>query len=410
MSQLKLSPHDTQRLLSALKDNAGLLNYKKLTRQLKGRVSRPNSAQQQLQPQPQQAAAVTAVAAAGKPTQYVVDRMLHLQQQQQHGFSSLAPEVDTQPSRPSTAPARAQQTGISGVRPSAAAAADGVDLWFAGSSRGQVAAAAALRAWSPTHAAEQVIDNATMSRTVPVSVLQDASPAGDGGAARSTSAAGAGHVSDILPGWVVGANPVHGTCKVVQPFGSCVGTPAAAIDAAPAAPTAAVGTAVDPVGAAVAAPVSRSVDFMRMAVHRPRPASASPYVSRGEGGSSRLARPASATGIRSGSGGGSVSIVPTDLGYSVANASRPSSSALRGDLHPTAAEQAGTSSSPGLLHRPRPHSGAAAACVINQLHERSSSLAQAPVRGRSSVVLGLAEMRRLHEGLQHDLAAVRQLQ
>lgn len=64
-AQLQLSAGDAQRLLAALQDNAGLLNYKKLTKQLKGRVSRPGTAQhvpsntacQQQLPQQQEQAA-----------------------------------------------------------------------------------------------------------------------------------------------------------------------------------------------------------------------------------------------------------------------------------------------------------------------------------------------------------------
>lgn len=424
-AQLHLSPVDTQRLLAALKDNAGLMNYKKLTKQLKGRVSRPNSAQHQSQQQsvPATAELVNVPAAEAKPASSIECQLLQQTQLLQQAITSSS--TAKRFSRPCTAPARSQQTSARAAPSHPGVSFVDTSLWFSGIGQ-DAAAAAEVNAWSPTHALEHALENAVLTKEAPYPVEAEdaaaaATPCAEGSRQvitsvnSTTGSSGSGH--DMVPGWVIGADLVHGTFKVVQPFDharavACTAEAGGVVTEQPPIP-AAEGQA-EAAAAACSSSNGSSAGLALTQTYRQRSASAWPCT--GRSNSSRYIRPVSA-GYSS---TGSSSIVPCDLGLSVAGRPASSSCMSMSELLP-AASNAGTGAAAAshMQQASRPRSATAAHRGTSRINERCHSKIKgggfvvgslaATCQGSSSTI-GLAERRRVQEGVQQDLAAVRLLQ
>jgi hypothetical protein len=266
-AQLPLSPSDAQHLMAALTDNVGLLNYKKLTRQLKGRITRPASASAA----PASSAQATQPVAGGAPQQQQRQRPLsampggrsqrsgllshvvfqaaadvacleHTQQDRLKGSMSHSKSAGSRPSTASARPCAAAAASSHGSgkgsakNPWSRCNKEGVSVvshWFCGSRRDGAAAAETLH-WRPGPAADGIIKGWGLHGPAP----WDGAPAAAGAAEdwHAGCAGGALHgageggslqeqgryngSTDIVPAWMCGADAVHGTCRISQPFGS----------------------------------------------------------------------------------------------------------------------------------------------------------------------------------------------
>lgn len=99
--------------------------------------------------------------------------------------------------------------------------------WFAGSRRDAVVAAETTQ-WRPGPAAAALAVGWGLNGPAPWSGVH-ADDGGDGGSAGAEFAAAAdvqaavgfdgSSGSDVVPAWMVGADALHGTCRISQPFG-----------------------------------------------------------------------------------------------------------------------------------------------------------------------------------------------
>jgi hypothetical protein len=280
-AQLPLSPSDAQHLMAALTDNVGLLNYKKLTRQLKGRVTRPASAaaapassaplaahttasadggsqQQQQRQRPQSAVPVCRSQRGGVlfVPEAAADTACLEQAAPHDKLIGSIPHSKHVGSRPSTAPARpcavaaasshnhGSGKGIA-KNPWSRCNKEGVSVvshWFCGSRRDGAAAAETLH-WRPGPAADGIIKGWGLHGPAPWDGAPDAAgPAddwpvdcaggGSDGMTESGSMQGQGRdigSTDVIPAWMCGADAVHGTCRISQPFGSSTAATAGAV-------------------------------------------------------------------------------------------------------------------------------------------------------------------------------------
>jgi len=266
-AQLQLSAPEAQHLATALQNNTGLLDYKKLTRQLKGHVSRPASAlaahtplaaagvaaaqqsqplqdhQQQARPGPQQrpqsalsrpqawqgdspAAAAAAAAATSAHCGGTVARAV--------SGSSRPSTAPARPCRPASAAAACRNSSqeamacASSWRRSNREGVSGVSHWFGGSRR-DAAAAAETTSWRPGHAADALSKGWGLNGAAPWTgshtAAQAAATAADAvDSCAGDDAAGPSEPQDVVPAWLIGADALQGTSKVLQPFGGRAGT------------------------------------------------------------------------------------------------------------------------------------------------------------------------------------------
>lgn len=437
-AQVQLAPAEAQHLAVALQNNLGLLNYKKLTRQLKGRVSRPASALAAPATAPAaegQGAAVTAVGEASAMRQQQQQKGAAEAQRWQRPQTALpgsrlssggdanGRSMATGPtqeacskcsnnsatvcgsklgsSRPSSAPARPSKAGTNSCSNADSAAAafstreeyvcasawrqsnrEGVSAvphWFCGSRRDAAVAGEAVH-WRPGHAADAMTKGWGLNGPAP----WDGAPAETccaGGAAADRAAASAvivGAVSDwacgdVVPAWMIGADALHGTCRIGQPFGQTMqsaGQTAAAVEDDQHVADSRDGAVMQQAQA-----VGRGGQW------KPRPASAGPCCRQPDSPSCYQQQQQQPGQLLS---WGQGSVRGGQAGRQ--QLQRPKSAVL-GGCSPTRAS--GSSKPQGLS--------------VDLGH------AELVIAGRSSSRVGLAERRRLVEGQKQDLLAVRML-
>lgn len=397
-AQVQLSASEAQRLAASLLNNAGLLDYKKLTRHLKGRVSRPASAQAAI------AAPATAASAAapepsgtgGAGTGDAGVQQQHWQRPQSavpgsrlpadshsaaaqgccssNSSSKAGSRPRSAPTRPSRSGQHAASSGSAGVNSSREEyvcartwrgknreGQSGVSHWFCGTRR-DPAAAAETATWRPGHAADALTKGWGLNGPAP----WDGAPAAGAcceGAASGGGVVGAGEgaelegawLDDSVPAWMIGADALRGTCRVSLPSGQAA-----------------------PAGGGAAAAAAARADAGRQQMERLQPAEVC-------SGGVLQKRPASAGACRM-QAGGRQQLLWGD----------GSSSLLQGST---------------LQRKPRPASAACSASRGGAAVSGRSAVAAAGlmITSSSSRGVGLAERRRLVQSQQQDLLAVRQL-
>lgn len=256
--QVQLSASEAQRLAASLRNNAGLLDYKKLTRQLKGHMSHPASAQPAIAVPATAAAAEPAAAGstgtgdAGvqqhwrRPPSAVPGPRLpadshsaavqvccsNSSSSETGGSSSSRPR--SAPSRPSGSSASRGGAGINVSREEYVCARNWrgknrqgqsvVSHWFCGT-RWDPAAAAETATWRPGHAADALTKGWGLNGPAPWDGVPAAEAAccvdaaAGGGAAAAMAGGGQGAwLDDTVPAWMAGADTLHGTCRISVPF------------------------------------------------------------------------------------------------------------------------------------------------------------------------------------------------
>lgn len=418
-AQLQLAPADMQRLASvAARNDVAMLNYKKLTRQLKGHLSRPASAL---------SAQVTPATAAQPGTSADSAQGVQVQQRPQSAMPAAKQASNTLPEQGQTPSSRNSSSGVSSIRtkggsnrssrpssaparPHGADAASGssgsnvsreeyvcarawgrnnregvsvVSHWFCGSRR-DAAAADETAHWMPGHAADAITRGWGLNGPAP----WDGAPAagccaGSAAAADGAAAAGSGcgnsQGHDVVPAWMIGADALHGTCRIRQPFGETL--------------TAAAGAA------AVAAETDGDGMQGKQVAAQLAPADLRPVPEDSH------CRPASA---------GVMSQRPASAGPSCM---RPGTQSQQQQQQQHLWDHVDSKLSGRRQQQQRPmsavsamHSSPNKAAASSGIHRPVAlGLGELMIMGRSSSGVGLAERRRLVQSQQQDLLAVRML-